>query len=149
MDAANLVPYIFSAASESFIIAILEYCGIKATFTYYDISLLHFAVYTDCSDVVQYLVEECSDMDVNITDDSLQTPLDLAYLCGHTLMAQYLIQHGADVFAVDIDGCMPCEYVDGDPEIARLSDDIYAKQKENLSNECCTPLFNEAVQSWK
>ena len=77
MDAANTVPYfhyIFSAASESFIIAILEYCGIKAPFvTYNDISLLHFAVYTDCFDVVQYLVGECRDTDVNITDDSLQT----------------------------------------------------------------------------
>ena len=55
---------------------------------------------------------------MNIIDDSLQTPLHLAYLCGHTQMAQYLVQHGADVFAVDIDGCMPCKYVDGDSEIA-------------------------------
>ena len=66
---------------------------------------------------------------MNITDDSLQTPSHLAYLCGHTQMAQYLIQHGADVFAVDIDGCMPCEYVDGDPEIARLSEHMQNGRK--------------------
>ena len=44
-------------------------------------------------------------------------------------MAQCLIQHGADVFVVDIDGCMPCEYVNGDPEIARLSEDMQNRRK--------------------
>ena len=53
----------------------------------------------------------------------------------HAQMAQYLIQHGADIFAVDIDGCMPCEDVNGDPKIARLSEDM----KENISNEASQP----------
>ena len=132
MDTTDTVPYfhfIFSVASESFIIAILDYCGVKATFTYNNISVLHFAVYTNCFDVVQYLVEECSDTDVNIIDDNLQTPLHLAYLCGHTQITQYLIKNGADVYAVDIDGCVPYEYVDGNPDIARLSKLMQNKRK--------------------
>ena len=54
-------------------------------------------------------------MDVNVTDDDyLYTPLHIAYLYGHTQIAQYLIQHGADVCAVDSDGHTPYEYIDGD-----------------------------------
>ena len=44
-------------------------------------------------------------MDVNITNSSLQ--LNLAYLCGHTQMTQYLTQHGVDMHAVITGGCMP------------------------------------------
>ena len=86
--------------------------------------------YTDCSDVVQYLVEEHCDMDVNITDDSLQTPLHLAYLCGHTCTNGTIFNTTwCRYFAVDIDGCMPCEYVNGDPKIARLSEDMQNRRK--------------------
>ena len=56
-------------------------------------------------------------VDVNVTtDDYLETPLHLAYLYGQTKIAQYLIHHGADVYAVDSDGCTPYGYIDGDPD---------------------------------
>ena len=54
-------------------------------------------------DIVSFLLEECSGIDVNATDDDyLYTPLHVAYLYGHTQIAQYLIQHGAcaDVYAI-------------------------------------------------
>ena len=60
---------------------------------------------------------------MNVTDDdNLRTPLHLAYLTGHTQIAQYLIQHGADVYAVDTDGCIPYEYIDGHPDSINCSE---------------------------
>ena len=108
---------IFSYARQSFIVAVLRYYGIIIGSEFIEIgtSLLHFAVYTNCFDVICFLLKECGNIDVNATDDSLRTPLHYAYLAGHTQIAQYLIQHGADVLAVDTDGCTPCEYIDGDP----------------------------------
>ena len=49
----------------------------------------------NCFDVVSFLLEECSGIDVNATDDGLQTPLHLACVYVHTQIAQYLIQHDA------------------------------------------------------
>ena len=117
------IVYIFSIAPQSFIIAIMKYCGVisdfKATSGY---SFLHLAVLLNCFDVACFLLEECSDIDVNDTNDDMWTPLHLAYRCGHTQIAQYLIQHGADVYAVDSDGHTPYEYIDGDPDWIEASE---------------------------
>ena len=40
-------------------------------------------------------------------NDYLQTPVHLAYLYGQIEITQYLIKHGADVYAVDKHGCRP------------------------------------------
>ena len=118
---------IFAIAPQSFIIAVLKHCGVKTDFiTTGGVSLLHYAVMSDCYNVVSFLLEECGGIDVNVTDDGLYTPLHLAYLYGHTQMAQYLIQHGADVCAVDNNGHMPYEYIDGHH--------IYVKESEDLQN---------------
>ena len=111
------IEFIFFYAPQSFIIAFMKYCGIKSDFkTTTGLSLLHCAVIFNCFDVVCFLLEECSNIDVNVTDDDyLRTPLHYAYLTGHTQIAQYLIQHGADVYAVDSDGCTPYEYIDDGP----------------------------------
>ena len=97
--------------------AVVKYCGINIGSELIETgsSLLHFAVYTNCFEVVCFLLEEWGDIDVNATDDCLRTPLHYAYLAGHTQIAQYLIQHGADVYAVDSDGCTSYEYIDGNP----------------------------------
>ena len=114
------IPYIwyfFIYAPQSFIIAIMKLCGVKADFKTTDgYSLLHYAVMLNCFDVVSFLLEECVDIDVNVTtdDEYFQTPLHVAYSYGHTQIAQYLIQHGADVYAEDSDGLVPYEYIDGD-----------------------------------
>ena len=85
----------------------------------------------NCFDVVCFLLEECSGIDVNVTtdDDYLWTPLHLAYLYGHTQIAQYLIQHEADVYAVDSDGHTPYEYIGGDPDLIKESENIQNRRK--------------------
>ena len=125
------IEFIFLYVPQSFIIAIMKYCGVKSDFKGTEsFSLLHIAVMCNCFDVVCFLLEECSDIDVNVTDDDLHTPLHLAYLNGHTQIAQYLIQHGADVFAVDSDGCTPYEYIDGDPD--GIMDSEYYQNKRKI-----------------
>ena len=119
------IEYIFYYASQSFVIAITKHCGVKTDFKTGGVTLLHIAVMSDCFDVVGFLLEECSGIDVNVTTDidaGLYTPLHLAYLCGHTQIAQYLIQHDADVYAVDSDGHTPYEYIDGDPDYIKFSE---------------------------
>ena len=128
------VPYIvsiFYIAPQSFIIAIMKYYGVKSDFKITEgSSLLHYAVLCNCFDVVSFLLEECSGIDVNITtdDDDLWTPLHLACLYGHTQIAQYLIQRGADMYAVDSDGLTPYEYIDGHP-IATKHSEYYQNRK--------------------
>ena len=89
------IEYIFYYAPQSFIIAIMKWCGVKSDLKAIEgDSLLHLAVALNCFDVVCFLLEECSGIDVNVTDeddDYLYTPLHVAYLYGHTQIAQYLI----------------------------------------------------------
>ena len=133
MSTETLMPYIryiFSIAPESFIIAIMKYCGVKPGFrTAVSHSLLHCAVIFKCFDVIRFLLEECSDIDVNVTDNHMYTALHTAYCCGHTQIAQYLIQHGADVYAVNSDGCTPYEYIDGDPVHIKVSEYFHNMRK--------------------
>ena len=118
----DIIKFIFIYAPQPFIISIMKCCGVKSDFKTDGFSLLHCAVICNCFDVVCFLLAECSDIDVNVTDDDLYTPLHTAYLHGHTQIAQYLIQHGADVYAVDSDGCTPYEYIDGDPDAIKASE---------------------------
>ena len=121
---------IFAIAPQSFIIAVLKHCGVKTDLKTDGVTLLHYAVMFNCFDVVSFLLEECSGIDVNVTiDDDLHTPLHIAYLCGHTQIAQYLIQHGADVYAVDSNGHTPYEYIDGDPDNIKYSEYLQNKRK--------------------
>ena len=111
------IEYIFAIAPQSFIIAVLKHCGVKTDFKTGGVSLLYFALVFNCFDVVSFLLEECSGIDVNVTDDKyLYTPLHMACAYGHTQIAQYLIQHGADEYAVNSNGHTPYEYIDGDPD---------------------------------
>ena len=133
-DDASL-PYIeydiLYCAPQSFIIVFMKYCGVKSDYKTTGYSLLHLAVMFNYFDVVCFLLEECSDIDVNVTaDDGLYTPLHIAYLARHTQIAQYLIQHGADVYAVDGGGCTPYEYIDGDPDCIKHSE--YYQNRRNI-----------------
>ena len=103
-------------------------------------SLLHCAVIANCFDVVQFLVEECSGIDVNVTDDDLLTPLHMAYVYGHTQIAEYLVQHGADVCAVNSYGQTPYQYIDGHPNCIKASQYLQNKRKIHhipFSHEHC------------
>ena len=83
----------------------------------------------NCYDVVYFLLEECSGIDVNDPTEDLLTPLHLAYLYGHTQIAQYLIQHGADVYAVDDNNCTPYAYIDGHPSAIKSSEYLQSFRK--------------------
>jgi len=116
-----IVFYPFIAAPQSFCIKFLKTCGVVTSFKTNDgTTLLQAAVFTCCFQVVCFLVEECG-ADVNISNNYLQTPLHTAYLAGHTRIAEYLIQHGADVMAVDAMGCTPYYFIDGIPAFTVLS----------------------------
>ena len=47
----------------------------------------------------------------------------------HKYIAQYLIQHGADVYAVDSNGHTPYEYIDGDPDGIKISEYLQNRRK--------------------
>ena len=114
---------IFKSAPQSFIIAVLKYCGIKNDFkATRGYTLLHTAVVSNCLEVICFLLEECSGIEVNDPTEDLLTPLHLAYLYGHTQIAQYLIKCNADVYAVDSNDCTPYEYIDGHPNAMNYSE---------------------------
>ena len=124
------IEYIFHYAPQSLIIAIMEYCGLKSDFiTTEGYSLLHYAVFFNCFEVVCFLLQECSDIDINVTNNFMYTPLHLAYLCRHTQIVQYLIQHGADICATDSDGFIPCDYIDGNPNWIEELEYLQIKRK--------------------
>ena len=132
--------YIFSFTPQSFIIAILKYCGVKSEFkTESGASLLHLAVYAGCYNVIYYLIEE-NVIDVNVIDDGLLTPLHVAYLARQTEIAQYLLQHGADEHAVDKHDNTPYDYIEGHPGAIEFSELMQSKRKIHqypYSNEHC------------
>ena len=94
------------------------------------LSIFSLAVITNRFDVICFLLEgSCDSKDVNATDDSMRTHLHLAYLYGHTQIAQYLIQHGADVYAVDKYGHTPYEYIDGHPDFIKDSEYLQSRRR--------------------
>ena len=131
LNPGDFIAYISGCTPQSFVIEIMKYCSIKANLKSTEgFSLLHIAVMEHCFDIVSFLLEECSGTNVNVTvDESLRTPLHIAYLCGHTKIAEYLIQHGADVYAVDKDKCTPYNYIDGNPNYIKLSECLQNKRK--------------------
>ena len=131
VDPMNYIGYIMGCTPQSFVIAILKYCSIKPDSKATDgFSLLHIAVILHCFDIVRFLLAECSGIDVNVTtDNTLRTPLHIAYLCGHTQIAQYLLQHGADMYAVDSVGSTPHEYINGHPHFINISKIAQNKRK--------------------
>ena len=121
-DNSPMVYQVFYKAPQSFIVNFLKICGVKTSFKYTrsGFTLLHQAVFTCCFHVVCFLVEEC-EVDVNICTNYAYTSLHIAYTAGHTHIAQYLIQHGADVMAVNDNGDTPYDLIDGIPKLITLS----------------------------
>uniref|UniRef100_A0A1I7TLY7 Acyl-CoA-binding domain-containing protein 6 n=1 Tax=Caenorhabditis tropicalis TaxID=1561998 RepID=A0A1I7TLY7_9PELO len=67
-----------------------------------------------CDPVVQFLISNGAD--VNAVDNCLQTPLHFAAQCHRPLLAEILVQAGADKKALDADGLTPAECCD-EPEL--------------------------------
>jgi len=113
---------VFSITPQSFIINFLKICGVNMSFRLFKsgATLLHCATFASCNQVVCFLVEECG-VDLNMCDNNLNAPLHTAYITGHTDIAEYLIQQGANVLAVNSDGHIPYDYIDGIPQTIALS----------------------------
>ncbi|XP_032900981.1 protein phosphatase 1 regulatory subunit 16A [Amblyraja radiata] len=69
------------------------------------LTALHQCCIDDYAEVVTLLLEGGGT--VNACDSELWTPLHAAATCGHLHLVQQLIQHGADLMAVNADGNMP------------------------------------------
>ena len=121
---------IYGIAPQTFIISFLKVIGPKMSIrdAYTGYSLLHVAVLSGCYNVVCFLVED-SEVDVNLGDNNLDTPLHIAYMAGLTDIAEYLIQHGADMMAVNVQDCIPYDYVNGLPEIIASSKTLQDSRK--------------------
>ena len=74
----------------------------------------------DCDDVVHVLVDNGATL--NIKDADLWTPLHAAVACGNVDLVKYLVEHGADLVAINADGNMPIDLVDENQEIEMYLD---------------------------
>ena len=92
-----------------------------------EMSFLIRALLSKCFDVVRYLVEQCK-VDINASihtylfDDLRFTPLHFAYATNEPAIAEYLIQHGANVNAIDANGKKPIEHEGNTPGMIELSE---------------------------
>jgi len=130
---ATVVDMIFCAVSQSFAIEFLKCSGIRPSFKFESINnvtLLHLAAIYNCIDITYFLLTSCKDIDVNITDNFLRTPLHYTSLAKHTKIADYLLQHNADARATDYKNRTPLDYVDGNPKIMAVS--CYAQNKRKI-----------------
>ena len=64
---------------------------------------LHLAAMGGHQDVVELLISKHHAV-VNVKDEDQQTPLHWAAVCGRTTVMRTLLQHGADLTAIDVDG---------------------------------------------
>ena len=74
-------------------------------------STLHIATLTDNTDVIKILVDGGVDIDIKAKDDFGGTPLQWAAFWGKPKAANILIDLGADIDAVDGNGCSPKCYL--------------------------------------
>ena len=128
----KIVDSIFCIVPQSFAISLLKSAGIRQFFKFEfmnNATLLHLASIYNCFDVVRFLITSCRDIDVNIIDDFLRTPLHYASLAKHTEIADYLLQHSADVRAKDCNNHTAFDYVDGNPKIIAISQYMQNKRK--------------------
>ena len=75
------------------------------------LTALHYAVLHKLFSVVKFLVEDCK-VDINCTSNASDggTPLHVAYGMSEKDIAQYLIEHGANLEALDNSGRKPKDY---------------------------------------
>ncbi|XP_038654639.1 protein phosphatase 1 regulatory subunit 16A [Scyliorhinus canicula] len=76
------------------------------------LTALHQCCIDDYEEIVKLLLE--AQADVNACDSELWTPLHAAATCGHLHLVQQLIQHGANLMAVNADGNMPYDLCEDD-----------------------------------
>ena len=93
----------------------------------------------DCTDVVHVLVQNGAKL--NIKDADLWTPLHAAVACGNSELVKYLVEHGADMVAINADGNMPIDLVDENEAIEVYLDKIMT-EKGMIICGCCHKCWN-------
>ncbi|XP_026866542.2 protein phosphatase 1 regulatory inhibitor subunit 16B isoform X3 [Electrophorus electricus] len=79
------------------------------------LTAMHQCCIDNYEEMVQVLLSRGAS--VNAQDNELWTPLHAAATCGHTGLVRILIQHGADLLAVNSDGNMPYDLCEDDPTL--------------------------------
>ena len=126
-------------ATESVIIDFIKEFNVDVNVSDGEMSFLNNAIMFKCFDVVRHLIEKCK-VDINapihtyLFDQLRFTPLHFAYATNEPAIADYLIQHGANVNAIDVHGKKPIEYEGGTPGMIELSEvDVnYRKIHKNI-----------------
>lgn len=76
--------------------------------------------------------------DVNAQDKEFWSPLHAACMCGHVDIAKLLVDKGADVVALNIDGLMPCDMAEDEPMVFYIDEIMESKGK---MNDLCIQLY--------
>lgn len=70
---------------------------------------------------------------LDIKDADLWTPLHAAVACGNFDLVKYLVEHGADLVAINADGNMPIDLVDDNEDIEFYLDEKMTEKGEQFS----------------
>ena len=82
----------------------MYYCACTCTCTCYMYAHVHVCT---CIYIIVHAQRGC---DVDAKNDLGQTPLHMALARGNTRSVERLVEYGASVHAVDLDGCTPLHY---------------------------------------
>lgn len=75
-------------------------------------TVVHRCSMSNSLEVLTYLLKRKSYLDLNVADDQGRTPLHIACIRGHSDIAHVLIESGANVAILDVDGKPPRYYAD-------------------------------------
>ena len=69
----------------------------------------------ECDDIAELLVDYGANIDAE--DRELWTPLHASAACGNAPMVEYLVERGANVVALNLDGNLPVDLVEEDEDL--------------------------------
>ncbi|XP_032826950.1 protein phosphatase 1 regulatory subunit 16A-like [Petromyzon marinus] len=105
------------------------------------LTALHQCCIDDFEEVLKLLLAYGAS--VNAVDSELWTPLHAAATCGHLHLAQQLVEHGADLLAVNADGNMPYDICEDEVTLDYIETAMASKgitQETINSKRCATEL---------
>ncbi|CAN0072417.1 unnamed protein product [Lampetra fluviatilis] len=105
------------------------------------LTALHQCCIDDFEEVLKLLLAYGAS--VNAVDSELWTPLHAAATCGHLHLARQLVEHGADLLAVNADGNMPYDICEDEVTLDYIETAMASKgitQETINSKRCATEL---------
>ena len=89
---------------------------ITLSVTYHNlIFVIPKACIDECDDIAELLVDYGANIDAE--DRELWTPLHASAACGNAPMVEYLVERGANVVALNLDGNLPVDLVEDDEDL--------------------------------